>query len=272
MEKTYVQLHFAPVSPEQSAVLVALLAERGFEGFEEGEGSLSAFQSAAEYDPALPEELREWVAVPCTVTEMREENWNAAWEAGFEPVQVEDRVAIRASFHPPVAGVKYDLVITPRMSFGTGHHATTWLMVHAMTRLDFHHKSVFDFGTGTGVLAILAEKMGAEAVEAVDNDPWSISNTTDNLVENACTNVVVRQAEDARCGKSFDVILANINRNIILANISVLTAQLHRGGTLLLSGLLTADAEAIRQAAQAEGLVFREMDQRDGWICLSFTH
>lgn len=272
MEQIYIKLHFTPLSAEQSAVLVALLSERGFEGFEEGEESLSAFQPAADYDPRLPEELKQWVPVPCTVSEVKEENWNAAWESGFEPVRVEDQVAIRASFHPPVAGVNFELVITPRMSFGTGHHATTWLMVREMTRMDFNNKSVFDFGTGTGVLAILAEKMGAREVDAVDNDPWSISNAADNLLENACSKVQLRLAGDARSRQAFDIILANINRNVILDNLSVLRAQLKPGGTLLLSGLLREDAETINRAAAAEGLVFRDMAERNGWICLSFAH
>ena len=199
-----------------------------------------------------------------------ETNWNAVWESNFQPVLVDDFVAVRADFHESIAGVKHEVIITPKMSFGTGHHATTHMMIQQMQAIDFTSKAVFDFGTGTGILAILAEKLGAAAIMAVDNDDWSITNTAENLERNSCRKVELKKVDTAEGEGRYDVILANINKNVILDNLSSLIKQLASGGNLLLSGLLEADETDILTATGKFPLRYNGKITMAGWICLRF--
>jgi ribosomal protein L11 methyltransferase len=201
-------------------------------------------------------------------SEIEKQNWNEVWESNFEPVQVEDFVGIRASFHQPIQGVEHEIVITPKMSFGTGHHATTYLVMQAMRQLDWKNKSVFDFGTGTGILAILAEKLGAESVLAIDNDDWCIENATENVVINLCSKIKIAKANSAEMGRRFDIILANINKHIILSNITYLGNSLQKGGLILLSGLLEEDESDILIACHSAGWKHQITNKRNGWIVI----
>lgn len=253
-------------------MLVAALSEAGFEGFEEGEGFLKAFIPAAAFDEEAVKAIAAQQQAGFTQSVIGETNWNAVWESNFEPVVVDDFVGLRADFHPPVTGVEQEIVITPKMSFGTGHHATTYQMIGQMRDIDFTGKRVFDFGTGTGVLAILAERLGAATILAVDNDDWSIANTTENLERNQCSRVMVEKAETVPAHTQFDIILANINKNVILENMQSLAAQLAPGGTLLLSGLLVEDEADILTAASSRSLKLNRKTERNGWICLRINH
>lgn len=264
----HIELTFAVNDPELQQVLIAQLAEAGFEGFEETESCLKAFISEAGYPTVEVERIAGTHQVSFTKELIEAQNWNAVWESNFDPVIVDDFVAIRAGFHQPVKGVELEIVITPKMSFGTGHHATTFMMMRQMRQLDFPGKTVFDFGTGTGVLAILAEKLGASGVYAIDYDEWSIDNARENCENNQCKLIRLEQADTAANTPKSDIILANINKNVILDNLLHLKNGLHTGGLLLLSGLLTTDEADILQAAQPLGLELTGKEELNKWICL----
>lgn len=267
----YIQIEFPEITSDQSDVLLAQLSSIGFEGFQEEENSLKAFIPSDDFDEGLLEDIVTTHNLSFTQSTIEETNWNAVWESNFDPVIVDDFVAIRADFHEPLQGVEHEILITPKMSFGTGHHATTYMMIQQMREINFAGKVVFDFGTGTGVLAILAEKLGASTVFAVDNDEWSITNTTENLEKNNCTKVDLQKADDAGTGKKYDIILANINKNVILDNFSNLSQQLLSDGILLLSGLLTEDEADIVKAAGTFQLKLIRKTERNNWVALKFT-
>ncbi|MGL6268233.1 MAG: 50S ribosomal protein L11 methyltransferase [Chitinophagaceae bacterium] len=271
MDKKYLAVHFSPVSEEQKDLLTGLLSEVGFDGFEDEEDKFSAFINAADFDPSEFESLVSVVGANHSFSYIKEENWNAKWESSFEPVILPGKVAVRASFHEPVPGVEHEIIITPKMSFGTGHHATTWLMMEEMLTHDFKGRSVFDFGTGTGILAILAEKLGANAIEAVDNDAWSLHNAAENLENNATKKVHLYGAETIPENRKFDMLIANINKIVILENKVKFLNALNPGGLLLLSGLMTEDRDDIEKAffpLFGNPLIFRE---KNNWIILTFT-
>ena len=248
--------------------LVALLAEIGFDGFEELPNLLKAFITETDFNNEL---LIEVLANHSyTQTSIEKQNWNLLWESNFEPVQVANFVGIRASFHAPFEGVAHEIIITPKMSFGTGHHATTYLVMEAMQALDFKGKTVYDFGSGTGILAILAEKLGAEKILAVDNDDWCIENSIENIVINQCQRITIEKVSTAESNTQYELILANINKHIIIENISYLEHALAKGGTILLSGLLVEDQSDILKLGQDLGWKHQLTTQRNGWIMLQF--
>ena len=268
----HIQLTFPNVRPEQQEMLIAHLAEAGYDGFEETTHELKAYINADKYDNHFLKELAYKYQLTYTEERIAPQNWNAVWESNFQPVIVDDFALIRACFHPPVPGIQHDIIITPKMSFGTGHHATTWMMVQQMRELDMQNKTVFDFGTGTGILAILAEKQGAGEVLAIDNDEWSIVNAAENITANHCRHITLQQAVAPPAGKQFEILLANINKNVILDNLEALTAMLPGGGTLLLSGLLEEDERAITGAARSFSLRCAGKATKNGWICLKMRH
>ncbi|HXB95174.1 MAG TPA: 50S ribosomal protein L11 methyltransferase [Puia sp.] len=250
-------------------VLIALLADRGFEGFEQEEGLLRAYVPEAEFDADEVGALMTSFGVQFSVSRIREKNWNEVWERSFQPVVVEGFCAVRAQFHAPIPDVPYDLVITPKMSFGTGHHATTYMMLEAMQRLPLPGSRVLDFGTGTGVLAILAERLGAASVLAIDNDDWSIANAQENVQANGCSRITVMQ-RDTLTGLegSFDVILANINKHVILEQLPSMEQHLARGGVILWSGLMIDDSEDIENEAAKNKLSISKRMSKGSWIAL----
>jgi ribosomal protein L11 methyltransferase len=266
----YIQVTFNNTPSDKQELLIALLADAGYEGFEQKENSLEAFIPKDQYDEEWLKELADQQSLSFSTQLITTQNWNAVWESNFERVVVDDFVAVRADFHEPVEGVEYEIIITPKMSFGTGHHATTFMMLQQMREIDFMEKRVLDFGTGTGVLAILAKKRGAKQVIAIDNDDWSIENAGENIQRNHQQEIMLVKAESADLGQSFNIILANINRNVILDNMQILEKQLEHGGTLLLSGLLAEDEAVIREAADSRMLVFAGKWLRDKWLCLKF--
>lgn len=266
---SYIQLLFENISAGQSDVLIAELNEAGFDGFEEADGLLKAFIAKNKFDEPAVNEIARRLSINFSKTIIEETNWNQVWESSFQPVIIGKFVAIRAHFHEPVTGVQQEIIITPKMSFGTGHHATTCLVIEQMKHIDFTGKSVLDFGTGTGILAILAEKLGASSVLAIDHDEWSITNTMENLLQNNTRRVEVKKAGAAQADRQFDIILANINKNVILENFTVLAKQLVPGGVLLLSGLLTEDEGEMIAGSEKSGLTLSARTERHNWLCLT---
>jgi len=264
----YLHYRFTGLSRAQQEILVAQLGEWGFEGFEEGRDYLSAFVPAQQLDERafMQWAQQEQLAVEKAI--LPEKNWNEEWEKNFEPVVMGDFCAIRASFHAPISHTQYEIIITPKMSFGTGHHATTRIMVEYMQQLNFTGKKVLDFGTGTGILAILAEKCGAQQVTAIDNDRWSIENASENTVVNQCSRIELIQTGSLEQLGTFDIILANINRHVILANMAALKQHLKPGGVCIISGLLQEDEPVIEAAAREHHLQIQQQTSCNNWIGL----
>lgn len=250
-------------------MLVALLAENGFDGFEEDDETLHAYIGEHEFAAAELTALLATLAVGFTREVIEPQNWNEVWESSFQPVVVEGFCTIKAHFHHQETDTPYTIVITPKMSFGTGHHATTQLMMMAMKDIPFGGKSVLDFGTGTGVLAILASMLGAAQVMAIDNDIWSVENANENVGRNETNNIDVRQAsiEDIK-PQTYDVILANINRHILLDYMLTMYQRIAHNGTLLMSGLLVDDEVIIKTAAQEAGFIVGDTNTLNGWISI----
>jgi ribosomal protein L11 methyltransferase len=197
-------------------------------------------------------------------------NWNAEWEQNFQPVIIDGFCGIRAHFHAPLNNVQHEIIITPKMSFGTGHHATTYLMIQSMEQFDFKEKNVLDFGTGTGVLAILAERLGAATITAIDNDEWSITNAEENIALNHCSNITLSQADSLQMSTEFDTILANINKHVLIANMGGIKQHLTQGGVVIMSGLLTGDRPDIEKCAINNGLTVMDCKIKGDWMCLLF--
>lgn len=267
----YIQLHFQNITAEQSAILIATLSDEGYEGFEENDNELKAFIADNNFNRDVTDTIAQQLGVKFSSTTIKETNWNEVWESNFNPVVVEDFVAVRAHFHDAIQHVEHEIVITPKMSFGTGHHATTWMMMRQMKEMDFNNKTVFDFGTGTGILAILAEKLGAARVVAIDNDEWSITNGRENILQNRTKSIEITKGDTANVGQQFDIILANINKNVIIDNFPDLGKQLGIGGVLVISGLLVADEEDVLAGAQNVGLRQIGRRERDNWLCMSLS-
>jgi ribosomal protein L11 methyltransferase len=250
--------------------MVAQLSEIGFEGFEEAGETLQAFIPENDFsEEALNPLLMQGLEV--TRKLVPPTNWNATWEKDFEPVVVDKFASIRAHFHQPIAGVQHEVVITPKMSFGTGHHATTYMMIQYMQELELGNRSVLDFGTGTGVLAILAEKLGAAEIVAIDNDDWSIENSAENIEVNGCGKISLLKADKLELDRQFDVILANINKNVLLNNMAAIRQHLKSGGVVIMSGLLSGDRKDIEAAAAKEMLKVEEQKDRQNWIALRIS-
>jgi ribosomal protein L11 methyltransferase len=254
---------------EWQEVLIALLGDIGYEGFEQQDDVLRAYVSAERFDRTALEATLGQFDLGYTEQQLAERNWNEEWEKNFQPVVVDDFCAIRAHFHAPVSGVEHELLITPKMSFGTGHHATTFMMIRAMRAIDFRGKRVLDFGTGTGVLAILAERLGAADAIAIDNDDWSIANAQENIENNGCKCLKVSKEDKlSNLPGGFDIILANINKHVILAEMAQMGQHLARGGVILLSGLLEDDYKDIENEAVKTGFIIPARMTKGAWICI----
>jgi ribosomal protein L11 methyltransferase len=294
MSKEYIQIAFDFSNQDQFDMLVAELSELGFEGFNEealeegqndgvdltnglgvGAGHCKTFMLADQFEAELIQNELDIILNQYHLTYsksvIKEQNWNAVWESNFDPIRVGDFVGIRAHFHPEFEPkVAHDLKITPKMSFGTGHHPTTYSMIELMQRIDFKAKSVYDFGTGTGILAILAEKLGAKKVHAVDNDDWCVENAAENIYNNLSKVITIEKVESALQKEQYDIVLANVNRHIIEANMDELTQIGKPGGILVLSGLLSEDQSDIIKLTQSKGWQFKESQPLNGWVSLMF--
>lgn len=273
----YIELDIQ-VEPRYPAadLLITELSELGFESFADTPGGFTAYipendyhagvlQPLHDFDPALGK--LHW-----TEKQIPAQNWNAVWEADFQPVDIGGKCMIRAPFHaPPPEGVM-DIVIQPQMSFGTGHHATTHLMVEKLLTMDFAGKTVLDLGSGTGVLAILASLRGGAHVDAVDIEAPAVENARENAAHNPGAVIHVYEGDDRfLAGKNYDVIIANINRNVLLAAMPGFGSALNHGGTLLLSGFFTSDTDTLTAAAAAHGLTTVAANARNEWALLELT-
>ena len=270
----YIAITFDNIEETTGELLVALLADIGFEGFEEDQNTLKAFIKEVDFNEILFNKIIESNNVKYLKSTVKQQNWNEIWEADFEPVKVLHPTTnipfafIRANFHKADPAFLYDISVTPKMSFGTGHHATTHLMVEHMSEIDFAGKSVIDFGTGTGVLAILAEKMGATKIVAIDNDEWSITNATENLKENNCTKTELVLAETIVVDKKAQIILANINLNIIKATIEAITNAAEENAIFLFSGIMLHDEKQIIQVLENGNLTIKAIFKKGDWLSL----
>ena len=262
-----------PVQPA-SEILIAELGLAGFESFVENEDGIAAYIPKEEYEPESLSGIHILQSgeydISNTSKEIEQVNWNKEWEKNFHPILVDENCSVRAPFHPE-PDVKYDIVIEPKMSFGTGHHATTHMMIRFLLKQDLQGKKVLDMGCGTGVLAILAEKRGAKAVDAIDIDNWCYLNTLENLERNGCSKITAYEgAAELLEGKEYDTITANINRNILLEDIKIYSKCLKVGGELYLSGFYGADIPAIKKECDKHFFDYTDSFERDEWVALRF--
>lgn len=268
----YVALNIAVPTAETAEILTAELAEYPFESFESESGLLKAYipkERLADCKTEVDALLTHY-GTPGRYVAIETQDWNAEWERNFTPVEVEGRLVIRAPFHAPAPAGVAEIVIMPRMSFGTGHHATTCLMAGIVLDLQMRGRRGLDMGSGTGVLAILAAKRGAERIDAVDIDDWADANCRENVAANATSDRVVPMLGDVRsiAGRHYDFILANINRNILLRDMEAYASALLPDGDLAMSGFLTQDIAAVSAEAEKRGLAVGEIRERDGWAAL----
>jgi ribosomal protein L11 methyltransferase len=263
--------YFFEVDSEQTEILLAFLSQWPFDSFQETETGLEAYLAADLLDEVPDEAMRELAArfnTDFTREELPDINWNATWEANFHPIVIDRFCAIRADFHDPIPQVKYEIIINPKMAFGTGHHDTTWMMMNAMREHDLARKKVLDFGCGTGILAILAAHMGATMIDAVDIELPAYENALENIQINNAFNVQVFYGSlDVILDTRFDFILANINRNVILETLPTLHNKLNKGGILLISGILRQDEDTVLTTARQAGFTVDEKFYRNEWCC-----
>jgi ribosomal protein L11 methyltransferase len=264
----YIQISIE-ANEQQQEILISQLSVLGAEGFEQTDNYLIGYFNENKFESyEINEVLKEH---SFTTDLIVEKNWNELWESNFQPVIVDNFCAIRAEFHDPIKNVEHEIIITPKMSFGTGHHATTYMMIEQMRDLDFINKIVFDFGTGTGILSILAEKLGAAKITAIDMDDWSFVNAKENIEKNGCSKISVSLSSQIPA-QTFDMILANINRNVILEYLDSLKRVLNDKGHSLISGILIHDINDIVMAYQERGFTLLKRFQRNNWVSLLFIN
>ncbi|WKS94631.1 50S ribosomal protein L11 methyltransferase [Riemerella columbina] len=270
--QSYLEFNFT-VNPPQpwSEILMAELIHIGFDSFTEESNGILAYIPKSDFDEQQLQALylfnQEGLALAYTYQEMPNINWNEEWEKNFSPINVEDRVYIRAEFHQP-ENKEYEIIIQPKMSFGTGHHATTYLMIQQMLEMDFQNKKVLDMGCGTSVLALFAKMKGAADTLAIDIDPWSVENSKENAARNGIELRIEEGTTDLLGQEKFDIILANINRNILISDIPTYASVLEEGGSLLLSGLCFFDVADIMEVCTAQNLKLKNQRQREEWVSL----
>ncbi len=268
----YIQVSFSVPEGELRDRLIADLSEIDCDAFEETEAVLKGVFPENRFDAANIDAIASRFGVGYKKEELPQQNWNASWESSFEPVTIPGFCTIRADFHPADKSVEHEIIVTPKMSFGTGHHATTMLMIQSMRKIQFEGRSVLDFGTGTGILAILARKLKAASVMAIDNDEWSVENATENIQANATGEVrILKGSLEIVEGLSFDIILANINRHILIKYMRGMRTLLNPGGTLILSGILAEDEVMITASALENGFLKVSGSQEGNWISVTFT-
>ena len=272
---TYLEIRFSPVkSEEQQYLLTAELLEMGFESFVEEENCLMAYIPANIYKAEMMKELkvlRDHPDIEFVVKPMEDRNWNKEWESNYRPVTIAGKCHVRAPFHPPAADLPYEIIIEPKMAFGTAHHETTQLMAGWLMELNVAGKDVLDMGCGTGILAILANKMGAADVIGIDNDEWAWRNGMENFRINGVDAGNVYLGDASLINKnSFDLVLANINRNVLIQDMKVYADGLRANGKLLLSGFYGKDIDAIKASASGSGLYYSGSRRLNDWAAVLF--
>lgn len=270
----YLQFEITDITEDQKDIIIALLSTIGFNGFDETDNVLKAIIPEEEFKVNLFNAIVQTISFKYSKSIIKEQNWNEKWESDFDPIKIYHPITsklfvyIRAGFHEADVSFEFDIEVTPKMSFGTGHHATTYMMVANMGAVNFQDKTVIDFGTGTGVLAILAEKMGATKLLAIDNDEWSINNAKENFAVNHCTYIQILQADTIPEGNKANVILANINLNIIKDNISAITNAASTGTIFLFSGIMLHDEEKIIDVLSKAGIKIKDVLKKDNWLSI----
>ncbi len=272
----YTELSISVEPKEQgSDVLTAKLSEIGFESFVETENGFSAYIKEEQWNESevkkIFSEYSGFFKISHNSKIIEQQNWNQLWESSFQPIDVEGKCYIRAPFHEAKENYLYDVIIEPKMSFGTGHHHTTQLMIQKLMKLDVSGNSLLDMGCGTGVLAVIASFMGADPITAVDIDDWSYENSIENLQKNNINNVLVHKGNaEILAGKLFHTILANINKNVLLNDIPVYVQSLEKKGNLVLSGFFETDADELTKKAADYGLKIKEKAVNSQWTMLHF--
>ncbi len=276
--KEYMLIDFAiePVEPGRDLLLASLDA-LNYDSFEETEKGLKAYIKKQDWKE---EELKGIFLfksgefkISYTTDLLENKNWNEEWESHYSPIAIDDKVYIRASFHEPRPEYELELLIDPKMSFGTGHHQTTRLMARLMLDMDWQDQKVLDMGTGTGILAILAEKLGASEITAIDNFDWAVTNTKENADKNNCGRVKAEHGDaNSLGGREYDVILANINRNVLLEDMKTYVKTFNKSGKLLLSGFMQDDFKLIDEEVSSLGLALDQKAQEGAWLACAYNY
>ena len=277
MDNIYISYTFK-IHPKEPAteILVAELGEIGFESFVENDDDLIAYIQQTDWNENILDDVfilnSNEFSISYEMEVIEQTNWNSEWEKNFNPIQVDDLVSIRAPFHEN-PNLKYDIVIEPKMSFGTGHHETTHMMIQHILETDFTNKKTLDMGCGTAILAILAEMKDAQPIDAIDIDNWCYLNSIENAERNNCKHISVYEGDASLLkGKKYDVIIANINRNILLNDMQQYVNCLNENGILFLSGFYTEDIPVISESCTAKGLTYVKQFERNNWVALKFIN
>lgn len=278
MSNTIYLGYYFKVTPLQPGVeiLIAELGYAGFESFVETENGVSAYINKTDWSESILDDIQilssDEFQIAYTFEEIEQTNWNAEWEMNFKPILVDDICYVRAPFHEKT-DAKYDIIIEPKMSFGTGHHETTHMMIQHILKNDFKNKSILDMGCGTGVLAILAEMKGAKSIDAIDYDNWCYINSLENVERNNCKAITVMEGDASLLpGKSYDVVIANINRNILLQDLHIYISTLTTNGSLFLSGFYENDIPIIEAECAKYNLKLIKTLKRNNWVALKFVN
>ncbi|PHR70044.1 MAG: 50S ribosomal protein L11 methyltransferase [Lutibacter sp.] len=276
MDSIYISYNFT-ITPKDPAteILIAELGYKGFESFVENEDGVTAYIQKKDWNSTLLNDIfiltSEEFQISYKIEEIAQTNWNKEWEKNFSPIQVDGLVSIRAPFHEN-PNLKYDIVIEPKMSFGTGHHETTHLMVQHLLKLDLQNKKVLDMGCGTGILAIFAEMKGAKPLDAIDIDTWCYENSLENVERNNCKHISVYEGDASLLiNKKYDVIIANINRNILLNDIKTYINCLNDNGVLLLSGFYQEDIPIIDTEVSKYDLKTAIILEKNNWVAVKYV-
>ena len=276
MDTIYLEYDFKiqPIFPGNE-ILIAELGVVGFESFVENDEGVKAYiqkQEATQSIDTIQILQNDTFKISYSIKEIKKQNWNALWEQNFKPIVVDNLCTVRAKFHETPL-TPYDIIITPKMSFGTGHHETTYMMLELMLKNNFKNQRVLDMGCGTGVLAILAEKLGASKIDAVDIDSWCYENTLENTSHNKCKKIQAYNSDATIIkNKTYDIILANINKNILLNDIPLYVRSLNKNGVLLLSGFYQNDMSDIVEKCKSYSLKFTENVEKKDWVALKFIN
>ena len=260
-----------------SNMMIAFLSPLPFDSFEEKKEGVIAYLPEKKNTEATQKEIAdicEQYQISFEIDIVQNKNWNEEWESNFEPVAVGDFCIIKAVFHDDIdeSDYKYSITITPQMTFGTGHHETTYMMIELMSEINIEDKKVFDFGAGTGILSILAEKMGAAEVMAIDNDPVAVENIESNARDNSCVKIQSGFGETADVGRFvFDLVLANINKNVLIKEVENLSLALKKGGFLILSGILKEDMDELKNIYEENSMKLMKTLEKGKWVAMKFV-